>query len=58
MVEDGVAMMEQINWEKYMERARIGLASINFLVILMYISIILLGTRYVIDAQMGKEFLS
>lgn len=58
MVEDGVAMMEQINWEKYMERARIGLASINFLVILLYISIILLGTRYVIDAQIGKEFLS
>ena len=50
--------MEQINWGKYMEQARIGLASINFLVILMYISIILLGTRYVIDAQMGKEFLS
>ena len=49
--------MENTNWMKYLKNARIGMIAINFLIVFFYLSVVLLGTRYVIDGQMSKMFL-
>lgn len=49
--------MENTNWIKYLKNARLGMVAINFLIVFFYLSVILLGTRYVIDGQMSKTFL-